>query len=131
MTLNRTTGVLLAAVLGLGVAGSASAQTKVMGLNAEGSVEAGGIWYLTDEPGNKERAKFEEYRDLGSGLALPKFKLYGASADGQANHPKTRAARTMLRLSADVALSLTPRTMIVSALRKAARGSNRKPRAAG
>ena len=75
MTLNRTTGVLLAAVLGLGVAGSASAQTKVMGLNAEGSVEAGGIWYLTDEPGNKERAKFEEYRDMSQGFLLEGLKL--------------------------------------------------------
>ncbi len=76
MTPNRTTGFLLAAaVLVLGVAGSASAQTQFGGMNVEGSVEAGGRWYLTDEPKNKDRAKFEEYRDMSPGPMLQGLQL--------------------------------------------------------
>lgn len=81
MTLNRTTGFLLAVVLVLGVAGSASAQAQVKGLNVEGSVEAGGRWYLTDEPNNKDRAKFEEYRDMSQGPLVESLRLRLSTAN--------------------------------------------------
>jgi MtrB/PioB family decaheme-associated outer membrane protein len=91
MTPTRTTGVLLAAVLVLGTAGSASAQTQFGGMNVEGSVEAGGRWYLTDEPKNKDRAKFEEYRDMSAGPMLQGLQLkfftpdlgYASEIDGK------------------------------------------------
>jgi MtrB/PioB family decaheme-associated outer membrane protein len=59
----------------LGLAGSASAQAQFGGMNVEGSVEAGGRWFLTDEPKNKDRAKFEEYRDMGAGPMLQGLQL--------------------------------------------------------
>lgn len=76
MTPNRTIGLLLGAVLVLGVAGSASAQAPVIpGLNAEGSIEAGLMGFLTDGPKNKERGKFEEYRDINAGPFLERLQL--------------------------------------------------------
>ena len=76
MTPNRTIGFLLAAVLVLGVAGRTSAQTQVPpGVNIEGSIEAGLRGFLTDDPKNKERAKFEEYRDMGAGPFLEGLQL--------------------------------------------------------
>lgn len=82
MTPNRTIGFLLAAVLVLGVAGSTSAQTQAPGgLNLEGSIEAGVRGFLTDDPKNKERAKFEEYRDMGAGPFLEGLRLRFFTAD--------------------------------------------------
>ena len=52
-----------------GVAGVASAQTQLGGMNVEGEIEAGGRFYL-ERPSSKERAKFEEYRDLSPGPFL-------------------------------------------------------------
>jgi MtrB/PioB family decaheme-associated outer membrane protein len=76
MTPNRTTGLLLAAALVLGAAGSTSAQTPApSGLNTEGSIEAGLRGFLTDGPSNKERAKFDEYRDNSAGPFLEKLQL--------------------------------------------------------
>jgi MtrB/PioB family decaheme-associated outer membrane protein len=57
------------------VAGRAQAQTSVGGLNVEGGVEAGAFGFLTDGPKNKERAKFEEYRDLEAGPFLRDLRL--------------------------------------------------------
>jgi MtrB/PioB family decaheme-associated outer membrane protein len=68
-------GLLASAILVLAVAGSASAQTSLGGMNVEGIVEAGGQFFLTDEPKNKERAKFEEYRDIQAGPFLGQLQL--------------------------------------------------------
>jgi MtrB/PioB family decaheme-associated outer membrane protein len=66
----------------LGVAGSTSAQAQVPpGLKAEGSIEAGLRGFLTDDPKNKERAKFEEYRDMGAGPFLEGLQLRLFTAD--------------------------------------------------
>jgi MtrB/PioB family decaheme-associated outer membrane protein len=66
----------------LGVAGSTSAQTQAPeGLNLEGSIEAGVRGFLTDDPKNKERAKFEEYRDMGAGPFLEELRLRLFTAD--------------------------------------------------
>jgi MtrB/PioB family decaheme-associated outer membrane protein len=63
-------GWLILLVLGaVGVAGIASAQTQLGGFNLEGDVEAGGRFYI-DRPPQKDRAKFEEYRDLTPGPVL-------------------------------------------------------------
>lgn len=70
----RTTGVLLAGILVLSMAGSAAAQTRVGGLNIEGGVEAG-TWFFIDEPLKEERAKFEEYRDMSFGPFLQGLRL--------------------------------------------------------
>jgi MtrB/PioB family decaheme-associated outer membrane protein len=67
--------LLVSAVLVLGVAGSAPAQTRLGGMNVEGTVEAGGQFFLTDGPKNKERAKFEEYRDIQAGPFLEQLQL--------------------------------------------------------
>lgn len=67
--------LLASAFLVLGVTGSAPAQTQFAGMNVEGSVEAGGRGYLTDGPKNKERGKFEEYRDMGAGPMLQQLQL--------------------------------------------------------
>ena len=59
--------LLLFSVVGAGVA---SAQTSVPGgFNLEGNVEAGGRFYI-ERPPPKDRAKFEEYRDLSPGPVL-------------------------------------------------------------
>lgn len=57
-----------------GAAGVASAQTQLGGFNVEGDIEAGGRFYL-DRPSSKERAKYEEYRDLGPGGVLQGLNL--------------------------------------------------------
>ena len=63
-------GWLILLVLGVvGTAGIASAQTQLGGFNVEGDVEAGGRFYI-DRPPQKDRAKFEEYRDLAPGPVL-------------------------------------------------------------
>jgi hypothetical protein len=66
---------LVSALLVLGAAGSAPAQTQFAGVNIEGSVEAGGQVFLTDGPKNKERGKFEEYRDIEAGPFLRQLEL--------------------------------------------------------
>ena len=58
-----TARLILAAVLVLGAAGVASAQTPIFGLKIEGDVELGGRVY-GDRPARDARAKLEEYRDL-------------------------------------------------------------------
>ena len=63
-------GWLIVLLLGaVGAAGIASAQTQLGGFNVEGEVEAGGRFYI-DRPPQKDRAKFEEYRDLTPGPVL-------------------------------------------------------------
>jgi hypothetical protein len=44
-------------------------------MNVEGSVEAGARGYLTDGPKNKDRGKFEEYRDMSAGPFLQGLQL--------------------------------------------------------
>lgn len=76
MTPNRRTGFLLVmAMLVLGVAGSASAQERLLGLNAEGSVEFGGRVWLTEEPIKKNSQKFDEYRDMSPGFLIENLRL--------------------------------------------------------
>jgi MtrB/PioB family decaheme-associated outer membrane protein len=58
-----TARTALAAVLVLGAATTAGAQTSLYGWNVEGEVELGGRFYI-DKPDQEERAKLEEYRDL-------------------------------------------------------------------
>jgi MtrB/PioB family decaheme-associated outer membrane protein len=58
-----TARTALAAVLVLGAATAAGAQTSLYGWNVEGEVELGGRFYI-DKPDPEERAKLEEYRDL-------------------------------------------------------------------
>jgi len=74
--------LLVSALLVLGVAGSAPAQTSVGGMNVEGSIEAGGQVFLTDGPKNKERGKFEEYRDIEAGPFLQRLELKLFTPDG-------------------------------------------------
>jgi MtrB/PioB family decaheme-associated outer membrane protein len=76
-----TIGFLLAALLILGAAESAPAQTRIGGMNVEGSVEAGGQVFLTDGPKNKERGKFEEYRDIEAGPFLQSLQLRFSTPD--------------------------------------------------
>ena len=64
--------VLIAHVAG--AVGVASAQTQLGGVNVEGEIEAGGRFFI-ERPSSKERAKFEEYRDLTPGLVVPGFHL--------------------------------------------------------
>ncbi len=77
----RAAEFLLAMVMVLAVAGSAVAQTRVGGMNVEGSVEAGGQFFLSDGPKNKERAKFEEYRDIEAGPFLQNLQLRFFTSD--------------------------------------------------
>ena len=66
----RGVGWLIILVLCVfGVAGAATAQTQLGGFNVEGEVEAGGRFYI-ERPPAKDRAKFEEYRDLTPGPVL-------------------------------------------------------------
>lgn len=77
----RTAGFLLAVLVVLGAAGSALAQTRFLGMNVEGGIEAGGQGFLTEGPKNKERAKFDEYRDIEAGLFLESLRLRFFTAD--------------------------------------------------
>jgi len=58
-----TARLVVAAVVVLGGASVASAQTSIFGLQVEGEVELGGRVYA-DRPAREARAKLEEYRDL-------------------------------------------------------------------
>src|SRR3990172_12506063 len=67
--------LLVAGLLVGGLAMPAGAQTKVLGMNVEGEIEAGFRLFL-DEPSERRSAKFEEYRDLpGERPFLEKLKL--------------------------------------------------------
>ncbi len=55
--------LVVAALVVVGLAAPAAAQTSVFGLNIEGDIEAGGRIY-GEKPSQKRDAKFEEYRDL-------------------------------------------------------------------
>ena len=67
-------GVPLAGLLTLGVAPEAPAQVSLGGMNLEGEIEAGPIFYL-EEPSKSQKAKFEEYRDMTQGLWLNNLSL--------------------------------------------------------
>src|SRR5690349_15210517 len=75
MKLAHAAGVLLAIAFAVIGPRPATAQYTLGGMNVEGSVEAGLRGFLTDEPKNKERAKFEEYRDMGAGPFLERLQL--------------------------------------------------------
>ena len=66
----RAAPLIVLALLVVGAAGAASAQTQLGGVNVEGGIEAGGRFYLDSRPSQKDRAKFEEYRDMSPGLFL-------------------------------------------------------------
>src|SRR5437867_7508400 len=70
MRVRSAARVIVLALLVIGAAGVASAQTQLGGVNVEGGIEAGGRFYLDSRPSTKERAKFEEYRDQNPGLFL-------------------------------------------------------------
>jgi MtrB/PioB family decaheme-associated outer membrane protein len=52
----------------------ASAQFQIGGLNVEGEVETG-LRFFPNEPSQKQKAKWEEYRDFTQGLYLPDLQL--------------------------------------------------------
>ncbi|MDP9143800.1 MAG: MtrB/PioB family decaheme-associated outer membrane protein, partial [Actinomycetota bacterium] len=74
MRTTRTARSVLAGLLVLAATATASAQsadstqTQIGGFNIEGYAEAGVRFFL--DPSQKERAKFEEYRDINQGLYL-------------------------------------------------------------
>ena len=74
MRTTRTARFVLAGLLALAATATASAQsadstqTQIGGFNIEGYAEAGVRFFL--DPTQKERAKFEEYRDINQGLYL-------------------------------------------------------------
>jgi MtrB/PioB family decaheme-associated outer membrane protein len=70
MRVGSAARVIVLALLGIGAAGVAAAQTQLGGFNVEGGIEAGGRFYLDSRPSSKDRAKFEEYRDMNPGLFL-------------------------------------------------------------
>src|SRR5262249_58566661 len=86
MRVRSAAQLIVVALLVVSAAGVASAQTQLGGVNVEGGIEAGGRFYIDSRPSQKDRAKFEEYRDqspglflLGAGLRLsrPDESLYG------------------------------------------------------
>lgn len=81
MSYRRTTGLLLAGLLVL-LAGSsvAMAETELLGLRVSGDVEVGGRVFA-DRPPKRDRAKFEEYRDLPESALLERLRLRGDSKD--------------------------------------------------
>src|SRR4029450_2627287 len=70
MRIPRAASLIVLALLVVGAADVASAQTQLGGVNVEGGIEAGGGFYLDSRPSQKDRAKFEEYRDMSPGLFL-------------------------------------------------------------
>src|SRR5262245_66633606 len=87
MRVPRGVSPIVLALLVVGAAGVASAQTQLGGVNVEGGIEAGGRFYLDSRPSQKDRAKVEEHRDQSPGLFLlgadlrlarPDDSLYGA-----------------------------------------------------
>jgi len=83
MRQTRTAGFLLAALAILAGAGVASAQTKTEtqlgGWNVEGFIEPGLRFFVENPNGEhtpgKQDAKFEEYRDINTGLYLEGLRL--------------------------------------------------------
>src|SRR5262245_14916556 len=70
MRVRSAAQLVILALLIVGSAGAVSAQTQLGGVNVEGGIEAGGRFYLDSRPAQKDRAKFEEYRDMSPGLFL-------------------------------------------------------------
>jgi MtrB/PioB family decaheme-associated outer membrane protein len=58
----------------LALARPASAQFQIGGFNVEGDVETG-VRFFPSEPSQKQKAKWEEYRDFTQGLWLPDLQL--------------------------------------------------------
>src|SRR5262249_56984652 len=92
MRVPRGVSPIVLALLVVGAAGVASAQTQLGGVNVEGGIEAGGRFYIDSRPSQKDRAKFEEYRDQSPGLFLlganlrlsrPDESLYGELGGSQ------------------------------------------------
>src|SRR3990170_4578947 len=74
MQATRTARLVAAALVVLGLAAPASAQTQMFGLGVEGDIEAG-VRLYGDRPSDRESAKFEEYRDLPQLPYLERFHL--------------------------------------------------------
>ena len=70
MRVRSAAQLVVLALLVVGAAGVAAAQTQLGGVNVEGGIEAGGRFYIDSRPSQKDRAKFEEYRDMSPGLFL-------------------------------------------------------------
>lgn len=81
MSYRRASGFLLAGfVLTLAGSGPAGAEMEIFGLKASGDVEVGGRVFV-DEPRDKDKGYFEEYRDLPESAFLPYLRLRGDSKD--------------------------------------------------
>src|SRR3990172_4765209 len=74
MQATRTARLVAAALVVLGLAAPASAQTQMFGLGVEGDIEAG-VRLYGDRPSDRESAKFEEYRALPQLPYLERFHL--------------------------------------------------------
>jgi MtrB/PioB family decaheme-associated outer membrane protein len=74
MDFARRAGAVVVALAVLVLARPASAQFQIGGFNVEGEVETG-IRFFPSEPSQKEKAKWEEYRDFTEGLFLPDLRL--------------------------------------------------------
>ena len=70
----RVTWLLVLVLHAAGALSVASAQIQLGGFNVEGEIEAGGRFFI-ERPSSKERAKFEEYRDLSPGGVLAGLNL--------------------------------------------------------
>lgn len=81
MSYRRVAGFLLAGyVLTLAGSGLAGAETEFLGLRMSGDVEVGGRVFV-DEPPDKDKGYFEEFRDLPDSAFLPYLRLRGDSKD--------------------------------------------------
>ncbi|MBI4589100.1 MAG: MtrB/PioB family decaheme-associated outer membrane protein [Candidatus Rokubacteria bacterium] len=73
--------LLLAGFVGLVLgSGRASAQNEIFGLKLDGSLELGGRAFI-ERPSDRQSAKFEEYRDIPSGLFVEDLRLRLSSKD--------------------------------------------------
>jgi hypothetical protein len=82
--MKRGLGLALSSLLLSGVLllpSRATGQVEILGLKASGEGEVGGRIFV-DRPSKAERGKFEEYRDIPSGVFLERLRLRLESQDG-------------------------------------------------
>src|SRR3990172_94174 len=63
MRMSRAGWLIIATMTTLATASTTSAETKLFNVNLEGEIETG-VRFFAHEPRDREKAKFEEYRDL-------------------------------------------------------------------